>query len=261
MQNERGSSSPSTVSRRPSPFWAAFTCSIPVLLGYLAIGTGFGLLLVSKGYPVWFAPLMSLVMFAGAAQYIAVGLFASGASLFEMLLVTLVVNARHLAYGFSLISRYRGLPWYRWYLVFAMTDETFALVSSIAPGDERLKEGGGPFLFWLSLLDQSYWVAGTLLGALAGSILPWNLEGIEFALTALFIVLMIEQILRVKRPTPFVLTALVSFLAVFLVPGKAVLLSSIAASLAALALVEASRKPPAGRGGAQSAASEGGKPC
>ena len=226
---------------RRAPFRAAFAYSIPVLLGYLAIGTGFGLLLVSKGYPVWLAPLMSLFMFAGAAQYIAVGLFAAGAGLLEMLLITLVVNARHLAYGFSLLSRYRGLPWYRWYLVFAMTDETFALVSSLENGDERLREGGGPFLFWLSLLDQSYWVAGTILGAVAGSLLPWKMEGIEFALTALFIVLMIEQILRVRRSGPFVVTAFASLFAVCCIPEKAALLSAIALSLVIVALMDARR--------------------
>ncbi len=225
-----------SVKPAQNSFTLAFTYSIPVLLGYVAIGTGFGLLLASKGYPPWLAPVMSLFMFAGAAQYIAVGLFAAGAGLAEMLLITLVVNARHLAYGFSLLSRYRKLPWYRWYLVFAMTDETFALVSSLPEDDFRLSTRPGPFLFWLSLLDQSYWVFGSTLGAVVGAMLPWKMDGIEFALTALFVVLMVEQMLRVKKPSPFIIAALVSTLAVLFIPEKAALLVALAVSLFLVAI-------------------------
>jgi 4-azaleucine resistance transporter AzlC len=242
-------------------FFSALKYSVPVLLGYAAIGIAFGLLLVEAGYPWWLAPVMSVVMYAGAGQYIAVGLFAAGTSLWEAALVQLVVNARHMAYGLSLLKRLKNTGPYRYYLIYALSDETFALLSSLPENGEDKKFSAGAderegsrarFMFYVALLDQSYWVAGSVIGAAAGSLIPFNFEGIGFALTALFVVLMIEQIFRVpvaglsrpggeaaalpraaipRRAAPFIISALTAVLAVFFLPLRLSLLSAMVLSL------------------------------
>ena len=209
-------------------FLAAIKYSFPVFLGYVPIGIAFGLFTVERGYPWYLALATGLVMFAGAGQFIAVGLFAAGASLAEAVLIEFVVNARHFAYGLSMIRRFRSAGVFRPYLIFALTDETFALLSSLPdlPADKdssAIYNAGlaerGRFMFYVSLLNHIYWNAGILAGAFAGSVIPWNFEGVSFALTALFIVLMIEQILRMKQAAPFVISAIVAIAAVFLLPG------------------------------------------
>jgi 4-azaleucine resistance transporter AzlC len=222
---------------RPAVFTAALKYSVPVLLGYLAIGVAFGLLLSDAGYPWWLALAMSVVMYAGAGQYIAVGLFAAGTGLWEACLVQLAVNARHMAYGFTMLKDFKKAGVYKYYLIFALSDETFALLSSL-PAGGVLPAGGsrGRFMFYVALLDQFYWIAGSVIGAVAGSLIPFNTEGIGFALTAMFIVLMIEQIMRVKRPGIFIISAAAAVLGVFLLPGKVSLLSAMALSLALAAL-------------------------
>jgi 4-azaleucine resistance transporter AzlC len=226
-------------------FWEAFKYSIPVLLGYLAIGTAFGLLMSEAGYPWTLALLMSIVMYAGAGQYIAVGLFASGVGLLEAAIVQLIVNARHIAYGITLFKKFKKInapgackP----YLIFALTDETFALLSSLddvsvspeLPGRPYGRDARerGFFMLYVSALNHLYWISGTLIGAFAGAFLPFSFEGISFSLTALFIVLMIEQIMRVKKIMPFIVSASAAVLAVVFLPARVSLLSALAAALA-----------------------------
>jgi 4-azaleucine resistance transporter AzlC len=210
----------------------ALKYSIPVLLGYMAIGIAFGLLIVDAGYPWWVSLITSVIMYAGAGQYIAVGLFSAGVPLGEACLVQLVVNARHIAYGLSLFKRINQAGPYKPYLVFALTDETFALLSSLPPEAEAEAHRQGRLMFYIALLDHCYWVIGSLIGAVAGTLLPFNMEGVGFSLTALFIVLMIEQILRVKRPLPFVVSALAAILGTLLLPSRISLLSALVLSLA-----------------------------
>jgi 4-azaleucine resistance transporter AzlC len=227
-------------------FGGAFKYSIPVMLGYLAIGAAFGLLMSDAGYPWTLALLMSVVMYAGAGQYIAVGLLASGAGLLEAVIVQLVVNARHIAYGITMFKKFNASGACKPYLIFALTDETFALLSSlddapVPPGQPdrgeyygRDTRERGLFMLYVSALDHLYWIAGTLIGAFAGAFLPFSFEGISFALTALFIVLMIEQIMRVKKALPFIVSALAAVLAVIFIPSRLALLSALAAALAAV---------------------------
>ena len=235
---------------RRSVFIAAFKYSIPVLLGYLAIGTAFGLLMADAGYPWWLALVMSVVMYAGAGQYIAVGLFAAGTSLWEAALVQLVVNARHMAYGLSMIKRFGNTGILRWYLIFGLTDETFALLSSLEAEDGKTDKGreadAGPippgmdrakFMCCVTALDQCYWVSGSVIGAAAGSLIPFSTGGIGFALTALFVVLMIEQILRVRKPGIFIVSAIPAALAVIFLPARMSLLAAMALALALSALL------------------------
>ena len=216
---------------RRSILFAAFKYSVPVLLGYATIGVAFGLLLSGTGYPWWLALVMSLWMYAGAGQFIAVGLFAAGTTLLEVCLVQLVVNARHIAYGFSMFTRFKTLGCFKPYLVFSLTDETFALLSSIPESSFAEEKQRRLFMFYVALLDQCYWVSGSLIGAIVGHLIPFDLTGIGFALTALFVVLMIEQIKIVKKPGMFILSAAAALAGVFLFPGKVSLLAALALAL------------------------------
>jgi 4-azaleucine resistance transporter AzlC len=209
----------------------ALRYSIPVLLGYMAIGIGFGLLLTDAGYPWYLAPIMSIVMYGGAAQYLSIGLFASGVGIAQAVLIQLAVNARHMAYGFSLFKRIQNAGRYKWYLIFSLTDETFALHSTIkegliAPADLSR------FMFYVSVLDQSYWITGSAIGALVGSLIPFDSNGVGFALTALFIVLMIDQIFTTKAPMPFVVGAVCSVLALLLLPANLTIIAAMLVSVA-----------------------------
>jgi 4-azaleucine resistance transporter AzlC len=216
-------------------FLNALRYSFPVLLGYLAIGSAFGFMLADKGYPWWLALLMSAFMYAGAGQYIAVGLFAAGTTLWEAVLVQLVVNARHIAYGLSMMNKLKDAGPLKYYIIFGLTDETFALLSSLpqeeppsSENSERVK-----LMFLVTLLDHGYWILGGVIGAVAGTLIPFSTEGIGYALAALFIVLMIEQIRRLRKPGIFIASAIPAVLCVLFLPSRVSLLAAMALSIAA----------------------------
>ena len=167
-----------------------FIHTLPVMAGYLFLGTGFGMLLHAKGYGILYSAAMSIFIYAGSMQYLAVDLLTGGASLITAAITTLMVNARHLFYGISMIDTYKNCGWRKPYLIFALTDETYSLNCSGAPAGV---EDSKTYFFLVSLFNQCYWVTGSVLGVLAGSLLPINTEGIDFALTALFVTVFVEQ--------------------------------------------------------------------
>lgn len=173
--------------------------TIPVMTGYLFLGFGFGIIMQQNGFGILWTLAMSLFIYAGSMQYVGVSLLTGGVSLFTAAMATLVVNARHLFYGISMIDAYKGTGKKKPYLIFALTDETYSLVSR-----EQLPEGISrvTYFFLVSLFDQCYWVTGSVLGALAGSLIPMNFEGIDFALTALFVTIFVEQWLSSKNHVP-----------------------------------------------------------
>ncbi|MGN8896769.1 AzlC family ABC transporter permease [Flavonifractor sp. HCP28S3_F3] len=169
---------------------AAFPVTVPVLMGYLAIGMAFGFMLQAIGYNFIWAFFMSLTIYAGSGQYLGVSLLAAAASLGTVALMTLLINFRHLVYGLSMLEKFRGMGWRKFYMIFSLTDETYALLSSAqAPVGVDPKN----FYFSIALLDQSYWILGSVIGAVAGEILPISTEGIDFAMTALFVVIAVDQ--------------------------------------------------------------------
>ena len=211
-------------------FFSAFKCSIPVLLGYSTIGIAFGLVVSGMGYPWFLAPLMSIWMYAGAGQFIAAGLFAAGTTFWEACLIQLVVNARHIAYGLSMHKSFSKSGPFKPYLIFSLSDETFALLSSL-PENSSTEEERRLLMFYIAFLDQCYWVIGSLIGSIAISFIPFELDGIGFALTALFVVLMIEQVLKVKKPGVFIFSAAAALMSVFLLPERISLLAALALAL------------------------------
>ena len=168
----------------------AFKQSVPIMAGYIVLGMGFGVLLESKGYGVLWAIAMSVFIYAGSMQYVAINLITGGASVIATALMTLMVNARHLFYGISMLDKYKNTGKYKPYLIFALTDETYSLVCSgtIPEGVDRNK-----YYFLVSLFDQVYWVIGSVIGSVVGSVLNFNTAGIDFSMTALFLVVFVEQ--------------------------------------------------------------------
>lgn len=204
---------------------AAFPHTVPVMAGYLALGIAFGLMMADVGLgPLW-SGLMSLTIYAGSGQILAVSLISAGAALTQVALLTLVLHFRHFFYGLSLLTQFRDTGWRKPYLIFGLTDETYALLTATqVPPDVPAPD----FYFAVTLLDQCYWVAGSLLGGLVGALLPFSTEGVDFAMTALFVVLLVEQgKKRENRPPALVglLCALLSLALLgpdhFLIPALA----------------------------------------
>ena len=176
----------------------AFYKSIPVMGGYLILGAGFGILLRSSGYGVLWAAAMSVLIYAGSMQFVGVSLLTGGASVLSALIMTIIVNARHLFYGISMIDRYKKSGRYKPYLIFALTDETYSLLSDGEVPDENSAD---QYRFLVSLFNQCYWVTGSIIGNLIGNALPFSTRGIEFSMTALFIASFTEQ-WREKKNRP-----------------------------------------------------------
>ncbi len=192
----------------------AFLATIPVMTGYLVLGFGFGLMLHEAGYDAWLALGMSGFIYAGSMQYVAVELFTGGASMAMVALTTLMVNARHLFYGVSMLDKYRGMGAVKPYLIFALTDETYSLVCQDAlPVPQENRKA---YYLLVSLFDHLWWLSGSLLGALAGTLLRISTEGVDFALTALFVTVMTEQWLSAEDRVPALIGTAASLLCLIL---------------------------------------------
>ena len=190
-----------------------FPQTIPVMAGYISLGIAFGLLLQSIGYgPIW-AFLMSLFIYAGSAQFLAVELLAAGATLTHIALLTFLLNFRHLFYGLSMIEKYRGTGIGKIYLIFGLTDETYALLTGYKT-PEGLSDKS--YFFAVTLMNHLYWIFGSVIGYVAGSIIPFDLTGIDFAMTALFAVLVVEQWKTNKNHIPAISGFVITVAALFI---------------------------------------------
>ncbi|MBE6030045.1 MAG: branched-chain amino acid transporter AzlC [Clostridiales bacterium] len=201
------------------------------MTGYLVLGMGFGIILDSRGYGVLWSFLMSFLIYAGSMQYLAVDLLTAGASLITAAFTTLMVNARHLFYGISMTEKYKGLGAKKPYMIFALTDETYSLVvnDNIPEGVDKKK-----YWFLVSLLDQFYWVAGSVIGSLIGSLIKFDTTGLDFALTALFVTIFTDQWLSTKNHTSAITGLLATFVCLvifgsgnFLIPSMILITVSL----------------------------------
>ena len=199
-------------------FKRAFKDSLPVLTGYLVLGIGYGILMNAKGYNALWSLAAGLIIYSGTMQFVAIDLFA-GASFAATALTSLMVSARHLFYGISMVNRYKNIHCLKkFYMIYALTDETYSLVCE--SGDEN-------YCFWVSLLDQSYWIIGGFLGGLLGQIIPFNSKGIDFALTALFITICVEQWLNTENHYPALTGLLASVLSLIIFGSENFLIPSM----------------------------------
>ncbi len=184
---------------------AAFPHTVPVLMGYLSIGLVFGWMLSAAGFAPTWAAIMSVTIYAGSGQYLGVDLLANASPLADAAFLTLMINFRHLVYGLSMLEKFQGMGWRKLYMIFSLTDETYALLAGVeAPSDVDAKD----FYFTIALLDHLYWIAGSILGAVAGALITINTEGIDFAMTALFLVIAVEQWQSNEKHAPVYLGAL-----------------------------------------------------
>lgn len=204
----------------------ALMATVPVLSGYLVLGFGFGLILRAAGFGVDMAFVMSLAVYAGSMQYLAVGLLAGGASWVTVALTTLMVNARHLFYGLSMLDAYREVGALKPYLIFGLTDETYSLVCHLPP--QLPPHQHKRYCFWVTLADHVYWVSGSVAGALAGSLMGVNTQGVEFALTALFLTVFVDQWRSQKTHGPAVVGVGVSLVCLLIFGPDSFLLPAMA---------------------------------
>lgn len=168
----------------------AFPRTVPVMVGYLFLGAAYGILMNVNGYGIGWTAAISIFVYAGSLQYLGVTMLAAAVHPVTALVMSLMLNARHLFYGISMLGKYGNLKRLRPYLIYSLTDETFSVVCSEQIPAELDREW---VYFWISFLNQCYWVGGSIFGALAGSLITFNTEGLDFALTALFVVIFVEQ--------------------------------------------------------------------
>ena len=172
-------------------FKVAFPHTIPVFTGYLALGMAYGVLMQTKGYGPQWSVLMSILIFGGSIQYIAITLLTTAFNPLQAFILSVMVNARHLFYGLSMLEKYKGLGKIRPLLIFWLTDETYSISSSINPPEGISRKY---FYTCISALDYSYWILGTFLGGVVGGLITFNTTGLDFVLTALFVVLFVDQL-------------------------------------------------------------------
>ncbi|MFT6984736.1 MAG: 4-azaleucine resistance transporter AzlC [Psychromonas sp.] len=223
-----------------SLFLSAFKTTAPVLFGYIPMGMAFGILFNELGFHWLYATLMSTVIYAGAGQFMAVGLLANHAGFMEVAITTLLLNSRHLFYGISLINKFKSHWLRKFYLIFGLTDETYSLLTgTIAPEDKEQTD----FYLLITALNHSYWVIGSTLGAILGANMSFNTTGLGFTLPALFTVLAIEQYKSVRESWPFVMASVVAFLSIWVFSRDNMLLMSILLSIIALLFLRLKQKP------------------
>ena len=169
---------------------AAFPYTLPICVGFLFLGMSYGFLMRSKGFPFYYPLLMSLFIFAGSMEFVTVNLLLSTFQPVYAFLLTLMVNARHIFYGISMLETYRGIGWKKFYLIYGMCDESFSINCSTTPPPGVDKSW---FMFFVTLHNHIYWVTGATLGALLGYVIHFDTTGIEFVMTALFVVIFLDQ--------------------------------------------------------------------
>lgn len=181
------------MGKRQAAFRHAFRASLPIMAGYGFLGITYGIYMHELGFSFLYPMLMAMVVYAGSAEFLLGNMLLGSFHPLQTFLMILMVNARHLFYGLAMLERYRGLGWKKFFLIFGMSDETFALTSSttVPDGTDR-----GWYLLWLTWLDETYWVAGATIGGLVGPLLTFDLCGLDFVLTAMFTAIFADNWMR-----------------------------------------------------------------
>ncbi len=214
---------------------AAFPHTLPIMASFLFLGASYGVLMASRGFAFYYPMLTSMLVFAGSMEFALANLLLGAFAPLEAVLMALIINARHIFYGISMLDRYRGMGKKKLYLIFALCDETFSVVYHTEPpeGVDR-----GLFSLYISILDHSYWIIGATLGGIFGSLLPLGLKGIDFAMTALFVVILLEQLLAGVKNLPSVLIGVgFSVLALLVFGASDFLIPAMVMMLLALTLL------------------------
>ncbi len=227
----------SNVSVIRKSFRCAFPHTIPIFAGFLFLGMTYGIYMQVSGFSFWYPCLMSLTIFAGSVEFITVNLLLGAFNPLQALALTLMINARHLFYGISMLDRYKGTGWKKPYLIFGMCDESFSInYTADIPADVDR----GWFMFFVTFLNHLYWFSGATLGGIFGSLIHLNMEGLDFVMTAMFVVIFLEQWLKEKRHESSLIGLGVSLTCLILFGADNFIIPSMIAVLSVLTLL---RKP------------------
>lgn len=175
---------------------AAFPHTIPILAGFLFLGMTYGVYMNVSGFSFVYPMITSMVIFGGSLEFVTVSMLLSSFAPVQTLIMVLMIQARHLFYGISMLDRFKNMGWKKFFLIFGMCDETFS-INYTAKAPEGVDEGW--FMFFITLLDYLYWVSGATIGGLLGSLITFNTEGLDFVMTAMFVVIFMDQWLKEKK--------------------------------------------------------------
>lgn len=213
----------------------SFLDSLPVMAGYIFMGMGFGVIIQGNGYSFIWAGIMGLTIISGSMQYVAANLLATGSSFIMTALMTIAINARYFFYGLSMLGKYREVKRGRWYLISTLTDETFSLTSTF---DEKAPENAGVsrhgYYFLLSAMNHSYWIIGCVLGAIIGSKTSFNTAGVEFAMTALFVTIVVDQWMDGKNRSYAAFSVILSIIMLLILRDNFVIPTMVILSIASI---------------------------
>lgn len=212
----------------------AFKMSLPVLFGYLFLGSAFGIMLYEAGYNFIWAIIISLFVYAGSGQFLLVSMLTSHAALSDIAIMTFFVNSRHIFYGISFIEKFRSYSWRYPYLIFSLTDETYGVNSSFSDVPKGVNEGDARFL--IGLFDHIYWIIGSVIGSLAGQLIKIDFTGIDFSMTALFTVIFIDQMRASKSKLPGIIGVFCAIICLLIFGADKFLLPSLIVTVAILLL-------------------------
>ena len=216
---------------------AAFPHTIPIMTGFLFLGMTYGIYMNVSGFSFWYPMFMSMTIFAGSMEFVTVNLLLGAFHPMQALWMTLMINARHLFYGISMLDKYKGTGFKKLYLIFGMCDESFS-INYMADIPEDVDKGW--FMTWVTVLNQFYWVLGATLGGIFGSFIVFNTEGLEFVMTALFVVIFLEQWLKEKNHTSAIFGIVISVLCLIFLGKEDFIIPAMLGILGVMTLL---RKP------------------
>ena len=222
---------------------AAFPYTIPIFAGFWFLGITYGIFMNKSGFSFWYPMLMSMTIFAGSMEFLTVNLLLGAFNPLQALTLTLMINARHLFYGISMLDKYAATGWKKIYLIFGLCDESFSINYTADIPDDVDR---GWFMFFVTLLNQLYWVSGSTLGGLFGSLIHFNTEGLDFVMTAMFVVIFLEQWLKDQQHTSALLGLGLSAVCLLVFGAEDFVIPAMAAILGVLTLLRA----PLEKGGA-----------
>ena len=215
-------------------FFAAFPNTIPILAGFLFLGIAYGIYMNQSGFKFYYPMFMSFIIFAGSVEFATVSWLLGSFDPVNIFFLTLMINARHLFYGLSMLEKYNIPGWKKLYLIYGMCDESFSINATVDVPKDIDK---GLFMFFVTILNQIYWVAGATIGGIFGSFIPFDTNGIEFVMTALFVVIFLENWLKEKDHSASVIGLFISFICLTVFKGTNFIIPSMIIILSVLTLL------------------------
>lgn len=215
-------------------FFAAFPNTIPILAGFLFLGIAYGIYMNQSGFKFYYPMFMSFIIFAGSVEFATVSWLLGSFDPVNIFFLTLMINARHLFYGLSMLEKYNIPGWKKLYLIYGMCDESFSINATVDVPKDIDK---GLFMFFVTMLNQIYWVAGATIGGIFGSFIPFDTKGLEFVMTALFVVIFLENWLKEKDHSASVIGLFISFICLMIFKGTNFIIPSMIIILSVLTLL------------------------